>query len=124
MSTDKASFSRYFINRGLTTLWKGDAAEPGASFRSIVLTSPDFNSTSGPFQVLALEGTGAGVKDGRFAGTQGTTKVLFDEDRDGAEKAAEQYKALIEAAEAEGFSVVTIWDEIEFENKARQSLSR
>jgi hypothetical protein len=121
MAGERKIYSRYIINRGLTTLWKGDPATPGALYRSIVLTSPDFNSTVGQFQVLALEGVGKGVENGKFAGPQGEARVLFDEDRNGLEGAAKAFDVLVKDAEKEGFSQMTFWDQIEFEAKLRDS---
>jgi hypothetical protein len=78
MEKERKIYSRYVFNRGLQTLWKGDAAKAGSQFRSIAITSDEFNSTQGIFQVLALEGIGRGIKDGKFAGSKDDPKVLFD----------------------------------------------
>ena len=121
MAAERKIYSRYIINRGLTTLWKGDPATPGVLYRSIVLTSPDFNSTAGLFQVLALEGAGKGVENGRFAGPQGEARVLFDMDLDGLDEAAKQFDVLVKDAEKNGFAQMTFWDQIEFEAKLRDS---
>src|SRR5436190_1893285 len=120
MSSERKIYSRYIFNRGLTTLWKGDPAVAGASFRSIVLTSPDFNSTGATFQVLALEGLGRGIEDGKFAGSQAEPQVLFDKDFNGLQSAANAFDELVKDAEAHGFTKMTVWDQIEFEAKLRQ----
>jgi hypothetical protein len=123
MTNDKATqrkiYSRYIYNRGLQTLWKGDAANPGALYRTIAITSDEFNSTLGVFQVLELEGTGKGIENGKFAGTEGDPKVLFDSDFNGMDAAAEQFKKLVKEAEAAGLKLMTFWDQIEYEEKLR-----
>jgi hypothetical protein len=120
MAEVRKVYSRYIFNRGLVTLWKGDPATPGALYRSIVLTSPDFNSTAAVFQVLALEGAGKGIEGGKFAGPQGEARVLFDKDFNG-EEAAKQFNDLVTEAEGNGFARMTFWDQIEFEEKLRAS---
>jgi hypothetical protein len=121
MAAKRKIYSRYIINRGLTTLWKGDPATPGALYRSIALASPDFNSTAGLFQVLALEGMGNGVENGRFAGPEGEARVLYDKDIDGLEEAAKQFDVFVKDAEKNGFAQMSFWDQIEFEAKLRDS---
>jgi len=61
MTKNHKVYSRYVFNRGLPTLWKGDASDAGSPFRSVAITSDEFNSTQGTFQVLALEDTGRGI---------------------------------------------------------------
>jgi hypothetical protein len=75
----------------MQTLWKGDASVAGSLFRSIAITSDEFNSTQGTFQILA-EGLGKGVHDGKFAGS-----------------------------DTEGFKRITFMDMIDFEEKLRAS---
>ena len=70
MDTKKKIYSHYIYNRGLNTLWKGDAANPGTLFRSVSLTTNEFNSTLGTFQVYALVGIGIGIENGKFSGTK------------------------------------------------------
>ncbi len=119
--TEKKRYARYVYNRGLQTLWKGDAANPGAFFRSVAIVTDQFNSTVGVFQVYALEGIGKGVENGKFAGTEGEPKLLFDQDFDGMDAAAEQFDKLVKEAEVERFKIMTFWDQIEFEEKAKAS---
>ena len=118
---DKKRYARYVYNRGLQTLWKGDAANPGAFFRSVAIATDQFNSTVGVFQIYALEGIGKGVENGEFAGTEGEPKLLFDQDFDGMDVAARQFDKLVKEAEAEGFKIMTFWDQIEFEENAKAS---
>ncbi|WP_158791508.1 hypothetical protein [Granulicella sp. L60] len=121
MADERKAYSRYIFNRGLATLWKGDPATPGALYRSIVLTSADFNSTAAVFQVLELEGAGNGVENGKFAGPQGEPNILFDQDFEGMDDAAKQFNVLVKEAESQGFKMMTFWDQIDFEEKLKAS---
>ena len=121
MKKDRKVYSRYIFNRGLQTLWKGDASVAGSPFRSIAITSDEFNSTQGTFQILALEGLGKGVHDGKFAGSDGDPKILFDEDVKGLDAAGKRFDELVTQAEAEGFKRITFMDMIDFEEKLRAS---
>jgi len=121
MKEERKIYSRYAFNRGLQTLWKGDAAKAGSQFRSIAITSDEFNSTQGTFQVLALEGIGGGIQDGKFAGSKDDPKVLFDKDFRGLDEAAKKFDEFILATEQEGFNKVSFMDIIDFEQKARES---
>jgi hypothetical protein len=120
----KKNYARYIYNRGLVVLWKGDPAEAGAIHRSIALVTDAFNSIDSRCQVYELEGVGKGVTDGKFAGTEGEPTVRFDKDFDRLEEGAAQGKALVKQAEAEGFRQMTIWDQIEFEERARKALQK
>jgi len=102
-------------------MWRGDAAEPGSLFREFVITSNEFNSTLGTFQVYGLEGASAGIKDGKFATSGEEPLVLFDKDFDGLQGAAKQFERLVSEAQKAGFQKITMMDIIEFEDKARRS---
>lgn len=121
MDKERKIYSRYVFNRGLQTLWKGDAAKTGSQFRSIAITSDEFNSTQGVFQVLALEGIGRGIQDGKFAGSKDDPKVLFDRDLHGLDEAGKKFDELVLSAEQEGFKRISFLDIIDFEEKARES---
>jgi hypothetical protein len=121
MEEERKIYSRYVFNRGLQTLWKGDAAITGSQFRSIAITSDEFNSTQGIFQVLALEGIGKGIEGGKFAGSRGDPQVLFDKDFRGLDEAGKKFGELVVAAERDGFMRITFMDIIDFEEKARGS---
>jgi hypothetical protein len=115
MTKERKVYSRYIFNRGLQTLWKGDAAVAGSQFRSVVITSDEFNSTQGTFQVFALEGVGRGIKDGKFAGSEADPKVLFDQDVQGLGAAGAKFNELVAGAKKQGFTPITFMDIIEFE---------
>lgn len=119
MAGEKKIFARYIYNRGLETLWKGDPANPGAIFRSVAIVTDQFNSTVGIFQVYALEGIGKGIENGQFAGTTGDPKLLDDKEFRAIDAAAKHFQSLVKSAQSDGFKVFTIWDQIEFEEKAR-----
>src|SRR5260370_7853192 len=91
MARAKKHYARYYIVRGLQTMWRGDAAEAGSPFREFVITSNEFNSTLGTFQVFALEGASGGIKDGKFAPSDAEPTVLFDKDFDGLDSALNQF---------------------------------
>jgi len=118
----KRIFARYIYNRGLVVLWKGDPAEAGAICRSIALVTDAFNSTLAPCQVYALQNVGKGIAKGKFAGTEDEPTLLFDQDYDSLEEAGRKVQELTAQAEADGFRQMTLWDQIEFEDKARRSL--
>jgi hypothetical protein len=120
MEKERKIYSRYVFNRGLQTLWKGDADKTGSQFRSIAITSDEFNSTQGIFQVLALEGIGRGIQDGKFTSLQNDPKVLFDKDFGDLDEAGKKFDEFILAAEQEGFKKITFMDIIDFEEKARE----
>jgi len=121
MPKERKVYSRYIFNRGLQTLWKGDAAVAGSKFRSIAITSDDFNSTQETFQVFALEGIGSGVKDGKFVRSEDEPTTLFDEDFKDLDAAAKKFGELVNHAEKQGFKRITFIDILEYEEKARQS---
>ena len=121
MAEKKKTYARYIYNRGLQTLWKGDPANPGALFRSVAIVTDEFNSTLGVFQVYALEGRGKGIENGKFAGTEGEPGLLFDKEFNGMDAAAKQFDQVVKEAVAEGFRIFSMWDQIEFEEKARAS---
>jgi hypothetical protein len=121
MKDDRKIYSRYIFNRGLQTLWKGDASVPGSQFRSVAITSDAFNSTQAIFQVFMLEGIGDGIKDGKFAGTRGAPDILSDTDVEGLDVAGEKFEELVSDSERQGFRKIGFMDIVEFEEKARGS---
>jgi hypothetical protein len=121
MATAKKHYARYYIVRGLQTMWAGDAANPGSLFREFVITSNEFNSTQGKFQVYGLEGASGGIKDGKFAASDAEPTVLFDQDFDGLDSAAKQFEQLVGETQKQGFKPITMMDILEFEDKARRS---
>jgi hypothetical protein len=123
MAEQRKPYARYIYNRGLQTLWKGDAANAGSQFRSIAIASDQFNSTEGVFQVYALEGVGKGIQNGKFAGSDDDPRVLFDEDLHGLEAAAKQFNELVKDAQRSGFETISFMDMLEFEAKLRDSRS-
>ena len=121
MARARKHYSRYFIVRGTQTLWKGDPAEKGSQFREFVITSNEFNSTLGTFQVYGLEGTGNGIQNGKFATSDDEPRILFDQDFGGLEVAGKKFNDLIKQAEGDGFTRITFWDMLEFETKLQSS---
>lgn len=121
MATARKYYARYFIVRGDQTMWRGDAASPGSLFRQFIITSNEFNSTLGTFQVYGLEGASAGIKDGHFAASDSEPTVLFDQDFNGMDAAVKEFTKLVARAEEEGFSPVTMMEIMEFEDRARRS---
>ena len=102
-------------------MWRGDAAEAGSPFREFVITSNEFNSTLGTFQVFGLEGASGGIKDGKFAASDAEPTVLFDGDFDGLDSAVKQFDRLVTEAQQQGFKPITMMEMIEFEDKLRGS---
>lgn len=95
METEKKVYARYYIVRELKTMWRGDAAETGSLFREFVITSNQFTSTLGTFQVYGLEGASGGIKDGKFSPSDAEPTLLFDEDFNGLDAAAKQFEHLV-----------------------------
>jgi hypothetical protein len=121
MATAKKHYARYFIVRGDQTMWAGDPADPGSLFRQFIITSNQFTSTLGTFQVYGLEGASGGIKDGKFAISGEEPTVLFDQDFDGLNSAATKFEELVTEAKHRGFRPWTLMDFLEFEDKARRS---
>jgi hypothetical protein len=121
MAKARKHYSRYYIVRGDQTLWKGDPAEKGSQFRQFLITSNEFNSTLGTFQVYGLEGTGNGIQNGKFATSDDEPRILFDQDFQGLEAAGKRFDDLVKQTEADGFGRMTFWDMLEFEAKLRGS---
>ena len=72
---------------------------------------------------FTIEGS-KGIADGKFAGTEDDPALQFDQDFTSFADAGKKVMELATEAEAEGFRQMTFWDEIEFDEKARQSLRR
>jgi hypothetical protein len=121
MAAAKKAYARYFIVRGNQTMWAGDAAIPGSLFRQFVITSNEFNSTQGTFQVYGLEGASAGIKDKRLATSDAEPTILFDEDFNGLDSAVKEFEQLVTEAQKRGFQKITVMDILEFEDKLRRS---
>ncbi len=121
MATAKKHYARYYIVRGLQTMWAGDAAQAGSLFREFVITSNEFSSTLGTFQVYGLEGASGGIKAGKFAPSDAEPTVLFDKDFNGLDLAAKQFEELVAEAQKRGFKPITMMEMLEFEDKARRS---
>lgn len=62
MADEKKYYSRYYIVRGLITMWGADPAQAGTPFREFVITSNEFTATDGIFQVYGLEAASGGIK--------------------------------------------------------------
>lgn len=121
MGKEKIIYSRYFLVRGLQTMWQDDPAKPGSLFREFVVTSNDMTSTQGTFQVYGLEGASAGIKDGNFMPSDAPPTVLFDKDFIGLDSAVKQFRQLIAEANEQGFQQMTMLDILEYEDKLRRS---
>jgi hypothetical protein len=118
MPEQKKVFSRYYIVRGNCALWIGNAAEGGARFRQVCMTSDDWASPFGVFQVYCLQGTGHGLKDGTLH--MGPPELLFDGDFQGQKNADKKFQELIEQAEREGFRVPSTMEMLDFQAKAQE----
>jgi hypothetical protein len=112
--------ARYYIVRGNQALWKGDPARSGSRFRQVFITSNEFNSTLGLFQVCGLEGTGNGVQAGKFSISENVT-VLFDGDFRGLEAAGGKFGQMVDEARADGFDILSFVADLEFQARLRDS---
>jgi hypothetical protein len=102
MAKERSIHARYQIVRGRTTLWRGQADEKGSQFLEIVITSNELDSTQGVFQVLALQGIGAGMVDGDLK-TEDETNILIDRDFDGLDAALREVQMITAHAESHGY---------------------
>jgi len=121
MARARKHYSRYYIVRGNQALWSGDPAEDGSKFRQFLITSNEFNSTVGTFQVYGLEGTGKGIRNGKLATSDEEPTMLFDEDFDGLEAASKKFGELVTKARSEGFQEMSFIELLEFEAKLQGS---
>jgi len=119
MPNERKPYARYYIIRGHQALWKGDPSEKGAQFRQLVITSNEFNSTQGIFQLYGLEGTGDGIRDGKLAISESDPKILIDADFNGLDEAVKKFAQIVKETQAQGFKEVTMMDELEFTAKLR-----
>jgi len=119
MPDERKPYARYYIIRGHRALWRGDPSEKGAQFRQLVITSNEFNSTQGIFQLYGLEGTGDGIRDGKLAISEGDPRVLIDADFNGLDEAVKKFAQIVKETQAQGFKEVTVMDELEFNAKLK-----
>jgi Type II/IV secretion system protein len=89
-------------------MWRGDPAQIGSRFRTFVITSNEFNSTQGTFQVYGLEAASAGIKDKRLAASDEEPAILFDKDFNGLDSAAKEFDRLVTDAQKGGFQKMTM----------------
>jgi hypothetical protein len=120
MATAKKAYARYYIVRENEVMWGGDPAVAGTPFRQFVITSNEFVSTLGTFQVYGLEAASGGIKDGRLT-TSGEPSVVFDKDFDGLNAAVKQFEELTKAAEKVGLQRTSMMQILEFEDKLRRA---
>jgi|SRR6185437_3609652 len=115
---EKKIFARYYIVRGNQALWIGNAAENGARFRQVCMTSDEWASSFGVFQVYCLQGTSEGLERGALR--VGQPELLFDADFEGQPNADKKFQELIQEAQREGFRVPTAMDLLEFQARAQE----
>ncbi len=116
------SHGRYYFIRGLQSLWKGDPLVSGSQFREIVITSNQWNSTEGTFQTYAVECCTIGLAEATMAVSR-EPKLLFDSDFEGLEAAAKKFTELSADARAQGYSVLSLFDELDFQAPAKRRLT-
>jgi hypothetical protein len=119
MTRARKYYSRYYIVRGNQALWKDDPANKGSQSRQFAITSNEFNSTIGTFQVYGLEGLSNGIQNGKFATSDDEPRLLFDEDFQGLEAARNKFDDLLNTAQKEGFKLTSIIEFLEFEQKLK-----
>jgi hypothetical protein len=119
VAKERKPYARYYIVRGYREMSAGDPAQDGAPFRRFVITSNEFTSTQGIFQVYCLECIGKGIKDGKLATSDEEPRVLFDEDFQGLDAAAKKFEELVAEAQTRGFKPITIMDVLNSEARAK-----
>lgn len=120
MAEDKNNFARYYIVRGNQALWIGNAAENGARFRQVCITSNDWASPFGVFQVYCLQGISQGLQNGSLQ--VGPPELIFDEDFQGQADADTKFDDLVKQAEREGFRTPSQVEILEFQAKAQEQM--
>lgn len=120
MADEKNHYSRYYIVRGLLTMWGGDPAQAGSPFREFVITSNEFVATDGIFQVYGLEAASGGIKDGKLA-SSAEPKLIFDKEFNGLDAAAKEFDKLVQDSKKRGFQERSVMEMLEFEDKLRRA---
>ena len=117
---EKKIFSRYYIVRSNQALWIGNAVEDGTRFRQVCMTSDEWASPFGVFQVYCLQGVSHGLKDGTLQ--VGPPELIFDGDFQGQADADKKFEELVSQAENEGFRVPSTMEILEFQSKAQAQM--
>jgi len=120
--SERKSYGRYYFIRGHQSLWKGDPSLSGSRFREVVITSNQWNSTAGVFQVYAIECQSLGMLDATLD-VSPAPQLLFDADFDGLAVAAKQFAELANSAKADGYSVLSLFDELDFQSPAPRRIN-
>ena len=97
-----------------------DMHRHGARFRQVCMTSNEWASSFGVFQVYCLQGAGHGLKDGTLQ--VGPPELVFDADFQGQADADKKFDELVKQAQGEGFRVPSTMDILEFQAKAQQQI--
>jgi hypothetical protein len=84
-------------------LWEGAPPKDGSRFREFFITSDEWSSMAGAFQVYCVEGVSNKLNDGFLAISDDNKQLMFDEDFVGFEAADMKYKELVAVAHKEGF---------------------
>jgi hypothetical protein len=103
MSDQEQVYSRYLIVRAHGLFWNGDPSKSGSRFREFFITSDDWSSMAGTFQVFGIEGTSNRLQDGFLVISDDSKNLIFDGDFAGLEAAEVKYKQLVAEAIKEGF---------------------
>jgi len=110
---DKSNFARYGFIRGMETLWMGKAEQKGSRCRQVCMTSPDWASPFGTFQVYSVQGVSQGVVDGTLHTSP--PELLFDADFADYQAAEKKFSELAAQSQKEGFDPLTMQDWIDFQ---------
>jgi hypothetical protein len=118
MKEEKKFYAKYPFVRANQALWKGNPSEPGTQFRQVVMTSDEWMTNQGMFQVYALEAMGNGIVEGKFFISPNPV-VLFDDDFKASETAGEKFRQIVKEAQEQGFRAVSLFEELEFQARRR-----
>ena len=94
MSNQKQGYSRYLVVRGHGIFWQGDPSS-GGRFRELFITSDQWSSMAGIFQVYGIEGKSSGLDGGFVSVLEEGKKLIFEGDFAGFDAADAKYKELI-----------------------------
>jgi len=115
---EEKRFAKHSFFRRIQALWIGNPAKNGARFREAGMTSDDWMSPFGAFQVYCVQADSHGLVDGGLR--TGPPELLFDADFQDQVEADRKFEELVREAEAEGFRVPTMIDIIDFQAKAQE----
>jgi hypothetical protein len=120
---NRHSYARYPIIRGSESFFNGDFSTNGTKCRQIMISSNEFASIHGTFQVYCVEGVSHGIVDGELS-VPLPYSLLFDVDFNDFDAAKTKFTELIEETKKQGFRGFTLMDELNFQSNLNAARAR